>query len=964
MGSRRSSSSSTEDLGWQPAWPTDLSQIQEAPPEEIQVLLLGAPGSGKTRLQARYILRQFVDIKSELARRMGGHKYLRLLDGTSVHLISHELRIDGGPDAGYEDARYLEDRQRKRLLAQCDAVMLTFDPWAEETFEWISGKVADDILEVGQKKRLTSDFARLMDDLAAAMPQRLQSPLPAVPFRSSSDGISTRLDESGNGDGHAVLSPKGGGNEHESDRNAYQAAFKRISIALDRSGLMEAEDFNHEKTLPPLPLQGPAPSRLNATTSSTRMKSERLPEIQEVEESAKDPKQVATMEDGEQAFASKHDSAISIQSSQSADSQTALLPASHATTAPAHAPEPPSPPSQPPPREAHPALRPTTLPPETAAELAALLRQRQREDARAGTTEAEANELPILVVATMTDRLRDTTARHVTAAQGQRLARRFGPHCGYIETSARANANVDEAYGIIVEQVMARRAAARRDERARVRLEAALQTLRVGGGGEGGDGDGSGSGGSGRGGGRGGGRSGASRTCVPRLGWDWNWLVARAPPVLSWEAITGALGGGRKAAEVEMKVGGGLVTAAAVRTREESVRNGMGKVVGAKTQEGGILMTLVARQQLKGVVAPKGSSSGSGQDEIAGRSKLGVPTNTNTTSNPNVNQKPERPVKQTATATTVAKTTGPESEIQPGRTNAPPGSASKSSKNNNSLQATRSNITDRPSNIAQKATSQAHQGHPTAAPRHFDVNNVLPPIAPPSKPETVDVAAAGAAAVPVAVVAERASAPAVARVVSQLWTQEISSDGSVVMVPPPGTRTRGVSLQPPAHEKENNDNKSTPLRKKKTSSLAPPPPPPPPPTAKKTQTPPSPRAPPPPPPPKPLKRATTTTTTKNSRVTATTAKITPSVPARPRAAAAKTPKSPPRRAAPASAATTKGRTGDSDEGGRRKTPADETRLRSGSKSVVPDPKKSSISARPPPPKPKPKPKPQSKPQRA
>lgn len=407
-----------------------------------------------------------------------------------------------------------------------------------------------------------------------------------------------------------------------------------------------------------------------------------------------------------------------------------------------------------------------------------------------------------------------------------------------------------------------------------------------------------------------------------------------------------------------MKVGGGLVAVAtaAVLTRDEGVREEREKVVEAKTQESDLSKTLVAQQRLKGVVVKKGPSPGVGQDEIAGRSKPGEPAVANNTSTSSFNQTPERPVDQTATATT-----GLESETQTRRKDAPPGPAPKSSQNNNnsnSLQAARNSIADRPSNANRKAPSQARQSRPAAAPRQFDPNNAFLPAAPPPKPETV--------------AAERASVPVAARTVSQLWTQEISSDGSVVMVPPPGTRTRGSSLMLSSDEQGNKDNESAAHRREKTNSLGsspPPPPPPPPRRAKKTQAPPSPRA--PPPPPKSPRRAAVTTTTKKSRPATTTTKPPPATSARARAAPAKTPKPPPKRAAPSSGATTTGRTGQGDEvGGRRKTPAaDQNRSRPKPSSVAPELKKGgSISARPPlpktRPKPKPKPLPQPQPQRA
>lgn len=532
---------SSDDSGWHPTLAVDFSQVPATKPEEIQIVLLGAPRTGKTRLQARYILRQFVDIDYEHAHRMGGHKRLRLLDGTEVHLIIHELRTARGR-ATTED----EDCRRKRLLERSDAVILTFNPWSRDSFEWISGKVVDDILDTGRKKQLTSDIFRLLDDLAAVAPRRTMSNRSALPFRNMNKRLPSRPDDAEDSDSELSVVSSTDEKRSEQDRKDYRGELKRISIVVEGPVPNKAEFMIHEKDLPSPPPQSPTPSPLYVPSGGTvNNNSKKLATINEVNEGSMTAKQVAVLMDKKYFPIARHDSAISIQSSMSASSDYSqsnsplIAPDRHAPDSPTS-------------REGHPALRPSTALSDVFAQAPyEELMRRRRARTPAGET-----EMPVLVVATMTDRLRDggngngngngnggTLERRVAADEGQRLARRFGPDCAYIETSARTNANVDEAYGIIVDQVMAKRAAARRDELARVRLEAAIQAIQAeaGSGGRGG-GNSNGNGGSNsnsrsaRAGTRIRPRARPTRTCIP----SWGWLLAGLP-VPSWSAIASAL---------------------------------------------------------------------------------------------------------------------------------------------------------------------------------------------------------------------------------------------------------------------------------------------------------------------------------------------------------------------------------------------------------------------------------------
>lgn len=660
-------------------------------------MLLGAPRTGKTRLQSRYTLRQFVDINSEHAQRMGGHKHLRLLDGTDVHLIIHELRTGRGRATA--DA---EDSKRKRLLEQSDAVMLAFNPWSRDTFEWISGKIVDDILYTGQKKQLSSDVVRLLDDLASAMSKRTKSNRSALPSSYVPKRLPRRPDEPEDRDSEVPLFPGGDEKRYEHDHIDYGGELKRISIVVEGAILKNAGFMVHEKDLPSPPPHSPTPSPLHVP-SPTRMNDRRLATTTKVSEGARTAKKVAVLMDRKHLPIMKHDSVISMQSSiggSSTYSQSEFLPVVYDRRASA------SPASS----EAHPALRPTTV----REPYEALMRRKAR-------TPTGETEIPVLVVATMTDRLKDgggALERRVTAEEGQRLARMFGRNCAYIETSARSNANVDEAYGIIVDQVMAKRAVARRDDLARARLEAAIQAIHAEGGRSGGDGR------------TGTGTKARERTCVP----GWGWLLARVP-VPSWDTIAGALFAGRRRPAED----GGSVTGAQEDVWGEKAEvKRKSHAAPSERQSRSLSSRKPAAQQLMGDRTSRsfGSTAGSSlgartmshdaardiplsiidetispsfdQDGLTWQSKSVMPAILDATQNPFVSDESERPMKVATVTTLEEGTMTTETRAQRRRTDVMPGLSRKPSQKRS---RTKSSIIEGGlSSLDQNAASSSTQG--------------------------------------------------------------------------------------------------------------------------------------------------------------------------------------------------------------------------------------------------------------
>lgn len=403
---------------------------------------------------------------------MGGHKHVPLPDGREVHLIIHEFPTGqqtssmmdpfSPDDISRQDtltsssSAYQAEVKRKKLLEQSDAVMLLFNPWSKESFEWVNGNVVEDIINTGRKKKLTTDIVGILDGLVAAIPGMPRSKstrstklslkeLPRRPNSPTDDKSGISL--------FSGLDEKKG---RDNDRFDYQGELKRISIVVEGSALKRAEFMIHERDLPSTPEQSPAPKPL-VISGPMSLSERKLPTIREVDSNASLRRGAAMWDNQRTGQANRRrDSAFSFRTTSSAYSQ-----ASSTVVEDVHGPSiresnpftledlvdahmDPLPPEEPPER---PSERRVTLPP---------------------LPPTEELEIPVLVVASMTDRLKDNGGRlprMVSALQGQELARKFGSNSAYIEVSAKSNANVDEAFGILVDQVMSKRASQQQDEK-------------------------------------------------------------------------------------------------------------------------------------------------------------------------------------------------------------------------------------------------------------------------------------------------------------------------------------------------------------------------------------------------------------------------------------------------------------------------------------------------------------------
>ncbi|KAL1871616.1 positive regulation of protein sumoylation [Diaporthe australafricana] len=483
MGSDIWSSTSSDEEKWQPNF------LRNAPApapignaEDIQILLLGPPGCGKTSLQLRYTLRQFSRVLPSGANLMGGHRHVPMPGGSEVHLIIHEFPTGSGhqtssmmdpyspDDISRQDtltsttSTHQAEVHRRKLLEQSDAVMLLFNPWSKESFEWVNGSVVESIINTGRKKKLTNDIVDLLDGLTAMIPemprskstrsiksfQKMLPRMPSSPAGSGGDAsLFNGLDEK---------------KQRDYDQVDYQGELKRISIVVEGSALKRAEFMIHERDHPPPPEPSPTPKPL-VISGPMSLSDKKLPTIREVDSYASLRRGAAAAPDhhrGVPGNRGRRDSAFSFRTTSSAYSQASSTvvedrrdsnPFTLEDLVDAH--------SDPPPPE-----RPPKVVVEEEEEEEEKQEQYQHQQRRRATLlpplPKEDLEIPVLIVASMMDRLKDgggDLPRMVSAQQGQELARKFGPNCAYIEVSAKSNANVDEAYGILVDQVMTKRAA-------------------------------------------------------------------------------------------------------------------------------------------------------------------------------------------------------------------------------------------------------------------------------------------------------------------------------------------------------------------------------------------------------------------------------------------------------------------------------------------------------------------------
>lgn len=451
--------------------------------EDIQVLLLGPPGSGKTSLQMRYTLRQFSHVVPGGAHLMGGHRHVPMPGGREVHLIIHEFPSSGQQTSSMMDpfspddisrqdtltssSSYQAEVQRKKLLEQSDAVMLLFNPWSKESFEWVNGSVVEDIINTGRKKKLTTDIVGILDGLVAAIPGMPRSKSTRSNKLSQKELPRMPNSPSGSGSGVSLFNGLDEKKGRDNDQFDYQGELKRISIVVEGSALKRAEFMIHERDLPSTPQQSPTPKPL-VISGPMSLSDRKLPTIREVDSNASLRKGAAAWDNHKSSPSNRRrDSAFSFRTTSSAYSQASstVVEATHGPSV----------------RESNPFTLEDLvdaykypLPPEQPPEQPQERQQERRATLPPLPPPTEELEIPVLVVASMTDRLKDNGGRlprMVSAQQGQELARKFGPNCAYIEVSAKSNANVDEAYGILVDQVMSKRAEREREEKPSNKVE-------------------------------------------------------------------------------------------------------------------------------------------------------------------------------------------------------------------------------------------------------------------------------------------------------------------------------------------------------------------------------------------------------------------------------------------------------------------------------------------------------------
>lgn len=210
----------------------------------MSLLILGDRGTGKTNLAARYALNQLVDTASQ-TQYLGAHRkvhidewnlHVRVTDFPCGPYRSHgnmevgnwtsefarpktptrlsRATMDGASGFGISSipeatvattfnpdfifASFQED-YRKRLIQQSDAVVILFNPWKRDTFNWVRDYMVSEVAQSSQRKFLGKRVARLLDGLASPSAPQGESVSSAnssrIPKDPSNDSALTVIDD-------------------------------------------------------------------------------------------------------------------------------------------------------------------------------------------------------------------------------------------------------------------------------------------------------------------------------------------------------------------------------------------------------------------------------------------------------------------------------------------------------------------------------------------------------------------------------------------------------------------------------------------------------------------------------------------------------------------------------------------------------------------------------------------------
>jgi len=146
---------------------------------DIQILVLGAPRTGKTALNARFSLSQFVDTHSA-AQQVGTHRLVDIDGGRDrAHVIAQDFpcgpcrnaATSSGATAAAPGLRgdfifaALQGEYRERMLERSDAVMFLVDPASRATAEWVSDGVVAEVRGAETRKYFGRRVELLLDGL-------------------------------------------------------------------------------------------------------------------------------------------------------------------------------------------------------------------------------------------------------------------------------------------------------------------------------------------------------------------------------------------------------------------------------------------------------------------------------------------------------------------------------------------------------------------------------------------------------------------------------------------------------------------------------------------------------------------------------------------------------------------------------------------------------------------------------